>query len=189
MRHRVFIAVNLPESVKNRLFEYQNKWPELPVRWVRPESAHITLAFVGYTDDEGLVDVCNITEEVAKRNRPFEVVLTKICYGPPEKMPPRMFWVTGDKSRDFSALRQDLEASLSASQRVSFVPEGREFFPHITLGRINQWAWKKIEPEERPEIDEDLNLRFFVDSIDVMESELRKGGPKYTILGSCKLEQ
>jgi 2'-5' RNA ligase len=44
-----------------------------------------------------------------------------------------------------------------------------------------------MEREEVPRIDEPINHTFLVESIDVMESELKKGGPKYTILESLKL--
>lgn len=64
MRHRVFIAINLPEDIKQKLSEYEIKWPELPCRWTKKENLHITLAFLGYTTDEELVEVCKITKEV-----------------------------------------------------------------------------------------------------------------------------
>ncbi|MDP2910533.1 MAG: hypothetical protein Q8N58_01975, partial [bacterium] len=65
--------------------------------------------------------------------------------------------------------------------------ENREFAFHITLARISQWAWQRIEPEERPEINEDINLNFPVNSIEIMESILKKGGPEYVILESYNL--
>ena len=58
---------------------------------------------------------------------------------------------------------------------------------HITLARLRQWEFNKIEPEEKPEINEDINLTFEVNSIEVMESELKRGGPNYIVLESCRL--
>ena len=200
MGHRIFIAINLLENIKRKLAEYEGKWPDLPARWTKVNNIHITLVFLGHLDDEELVDVCKITKEVASRNSPFRVVLNKICYGPvneggnkPPRSPkfseekfwrPRMVWAVGEKSQEFAALRDDLEKSLVQSEAVSFSPENRAFSPHVTLARINQWEWRKIEPEERPEVNEDINLSFDVDSIEIMESELKRGGPKYTILKS-----
>jgi 2'-5' RNA ligase len=107
-------------------------------------------------------------------------------YGPPKKLPPKFIWAEGEKSEELSLLRQDLEDSLT--ERVKFVPENRVFAPHITLARINAWEWKGIEPEERPEINENLDLIFTVESIEVMESEMRKGGPVYTVIESHPLK-
>ena len=36
----------------------------------------------------------------------------------------------------------------------------------------------------KPEISEDIDLTFTVETIEVMESELKRGGPQYTILES-----
>jgi 2'-5' RNA ligase len=45
-----------------------------------------------------------------------------------------------------------------------------------------------IEPEERPEINESIDLAFTVESIEVMESVLKRGGPQYSIIESHNLQ-
>lgn len=186
-RWRIFIAINLPDDIKKKLAEYQKKWPELPIRWTKPKNIHITLDFLGYLRDEELLEVSRITKEVALRHSPFLVNLIKICYGPIDKKPPRMIWVVGKKSQEFASLRDDLDKSLAGSQKLYFVPEEREFSPHVTLGRIRKWEWQRIDPEERPEIDEEIDLTFPVNSIEVMESVLRRGGAEYSVLESALL--
>ncbi len=163
MRHRIFIAINLPEGIKERLAAYQSKWPELPVRWTKKDNLHITLEFLGYLTDEELLKACQSTKELASKHKSFIITLNKICYGPPKK-PPRMIWVVGEKIE---------ELNLS---------------PHITLGRMNAWEFRKIELEERPQVDEDINLSFEVDSIELMESVLKRTGPTYDVVESCKLK-
>lgn len=185
-RHRVFIAINLPGDVKKALVRYQNKWPELPAKWTSQDNLHVTLAFLGHLTDAEIADVCKITEEVATTHNSFSINLNKVLYGPPRKMPPRMVWVEGEKSEEMAELKQELEEALMG--KISFRPEGRGFTPHITLARINEWEFKKIEPEERPEIAEDLNFTFTVESVEVMESVLKRGGPVYTTLESCSLK-
>ena len=164
MRHRIFVAINLPEETRGKLVEYQAKWPELPVRWTKKENLHITLEFLGYLTDEELIELCQKTKEIASEKKSFTVQLNKICYGPTDKKPPRMVWAVGEKIKEFN------------------------IHPHITLGRIKTWEFRRLEPEERPEINEDIDLSFEVNSIDVMESELKKTGPYYVILESCPLK-
>lgn len=164
MRHRIFIAINLPEDIKKRLVYYQSKWPELPVRWASPDNFHITLEFLGYISDEELLNACEEAKKLFSAHKSFTVNLNAICYGPPQKMPPRMIWVTGEKIRELNLT------------------------PHITLGRIKTWQWKQMDPEERPDVSEEINLSFEVNSIEVMESHLKKGGSKYTILETCNLK-
>ena len=106
-------------------------------------------------------------------------------YGPPKKMPPCMVWAEGEKSDDLTDLREDIQECLL--QEIRYRPEGRGFTPHITLARIREWEFRKIEPEERPEIEENIDLTFTVESIDVMESELKRGGPVYSIIESHNL--
>ena len=234
MRHRVFVAINLPENIKNKLVEYQEKRPDLPVRWTKKENLHITLMFLGYLIDEELLEVCNITKEIALKNQSFSINLKKIIYGPPKKIPPRLVWVEGEKSEELGKLQKDLENSFLTSratakgvaelrsspaslrsaeeENLSSSPtrvatkgkeedlssspspvkglksESRPYTSHLTLGRIKTWEFKQIEPEERPEINEDINLSFEVNSIEVMESQLKRTGPRYTILESCPLK-
>jgi len=201
MRHRIFIAVNLSEDIKQKFREYQDKIEELfipyrseasgsgPVRWTKPENLHITLIFLGYLENEDLAKICQITKEVASKHQPFSISLNKIIYGPPKKMPPRMVWVEGEKSEELGNLRKDLETAVfSTPIKTSQEPENRSYTPHITLGRIRQWEFRRIDPEERPQIDEDISLNFEVNSIEVMESQLERDGPEYTILESFELK-
>jgi 2'-5' RNA ligase len=183
MQRRVFIAINLPDSVKNNLSAQQLKWEELPCRWTKKESLHITLAFLGYLNDEELVELCRITKEVVSRHEPFFVSLKKIIYGPPNH-PLRMVWVQGEESKQLASLKKDLLNSLPIEKEK----ESRHFAPHITLGRLKQWEFKAIETQERPKIDEDISLNFEVKSIDIMESELKRGGSEYAIIESYPLE-
>ncbi len=186
MRHRIFIAVNLPKEVRKQLVNYQSKWPELPVKWTKPENLHITLIFLGNVNDSELVEICKTSKEIIEQHHCFGINLNQICYGPPKKMPPRMIWVKGQKSQELSDLKKDLESALL--EKANFHQENRAFSPHITLGRIRTWDWSKIEPEERPEVNEIIDLGFEVGSIDVMESELKRDGPKYIILEPCVLK-
>jgi len=185
-RHKIFIAINLPNDIKKQLFSYSKKWVDLPARWVSKDNLHITLEFLGALTDKEIGEICVIVKEVTERHESFSLNLIKILYGPPNKMPPKMVWAEGEKSKELAMLRQDLENSLT--EKVAFVPENRSFAPHITLARINAWEFRSIEPEERPEINENIDLAFTVESIQVMESEMRKGGPVYTILESHNLK-
>ena len=186
MPHRVFTAINLPEEVKKDFLDYQSKWSDFPIRWTKKDNLHITLIFIGYTPEEKLGEICQITKEVAALHRSFSIDLNKICYAPPKKIPPRMIWAEGEKVKELTDLKQDLEKSLAAAG-IHLESNNREFQPHITLGRIRTWQWKRIEPEERPDIEKDISLNFEVNSVEVMESQLKRSGAEYAILESCNL--
>lgn len=185
-RKRIFIAINLPDNTREKLLSFQKKWPDLPARWTKKENLHITLVFLGYISDEELLRVCEATGRVTVRHKPFDIRLNQVLYGPPKKLPPRMVWAEGNKSLQLVALRKDLEQSLM--DEVRFLSEDKSFSPHITLARIRTWDWRKIEPNEQPEVNEEIDWPFDVSSIEVMESNLRKDGPEYIVLQSFNLD-
>lgn len=196
---RIFIAVNLPEGIKTELGNLQKEiaglFPEDyseeksrgVIKWVLPKNLHITLLFIGYVREERLSDVCRIVEGIAKEQKPFSLRINKVCYGPPRVMPPRLIWVDLEKNRDTAEISERL-ADKMLEAGILREKETRPFSPHITLGRINGWQWKQIEPEERPEIDREISLQFEVKSIEVMESILKRTGAEYVILKSMKIQ-
>ena len=150
-RRRVFIAINLPKDIINELASYQKKWPELPARWTIKENLHITLSFLGYLTDTEMGEICLAAKEVAGRHKSFELVLNKISYGPFNKKTKRMVWANGEKSKELSILKRDLENSFS--ERINFLPERRSLLPHINLARLKTLEWRSIDPEERLDIN------------------------------------
>jgi len=184
MSHRIFIAINLPEDIKNRLIEIQRKWIDLPVRWTKRASLHLTLVFLGYVSDQELYQICDITKKVAKSHQSFFINFKKILFGPPGRSP-RMIWVEGEKNAELAKLKQDLESALSFEESIGFKPEERAFSPHINLARIRMEEWQAIK--KVPKIEEEISLNFAVNSIEVMESQLLRSGAEYAILESAEL--
>jgi len=194
MRRRIFIAINLPDDIKEDLeknqHEIESLFPEEQtrgmIRWVKKENLHITLLFLGYLLDEEVGEVCRNIKKAVSGKSVFSLKLEKISYGPPGKIPPLMIWAIGEKVKEIVDLKDSME-KLLISPEVKFGKENRGFKLHITLARIRAWQWRKIEPEERPEIERRISLDFEVNSIEVMESKLKRGGAEYIVLESVKL--
>ena len=184
-RHRTFIAINLPNDVKKVLAGYQKKWADVPARWTATENLHITLLFLGDLTDLELGGVCLAVKGVLEKNNSINITLNKVAYGPEGKLPPRYIWAGGQVSNEASLLKKDLEDALL--ELVKFNVDAYAFHPHITLARINSMAWRAIESEERPEVGEQIELTFTVESIEVMESELTRQGPRYSTIESHSL--
>ena len=185
MKRRLFIAINLPEDIKNKLIEYQKKWTDLPVRWTPKLNLHITLVFIGYVDDDEMFKICNIVRQAGRQYNPFNINLERIILGPPNR-PPRMFWVEGEKNEEIAKLKNDFEDFLLGSRNSGYrKKEARAYRPHITLGRIKQGQWRKLSPQ--PEVDEKFEFSFPVETIEVMQSNLKRTGAEYTVLESTNL--
>lgn len=191
MMRRIFIAINLSENIKKKLQEYQRKWADLPLRFVKKNSLHLTILFIGYVNDEQMLEICRKTREVAQKHQFFELNFNKICFGPPGKSP-RLIWLEGEKNEALINLKRDIEKNIAADkgdERVftEIEKELKVFVPHITLARIRQIEWRKLE--ESPKIDKEILINVPVNSIEVMESNLKRGGAEYAILESAPLKQ
>ena len=180
-KHRIFIAINFLPEIKKEFLFYQKKWEDLPVRWTKEDNLHLTLVFIGYVEDEGLLKILETTKEIAKNSQPFFIHFQRILLGPPGRTP-RMFWVEGEKNQELSVLRNNLEKELSGLKARQ---EFREFKVHITIGRIKILEWRQLQ--KKPRIEEKISITVPVNSIEVMESKLKPTGPDYFVLESIKL--
>jgi len=206
MQHRIFIAINLPEEIKKELENLEKETAELfpqetsrgLVRWIKKDNLHITLLFLGYLKEEDIPQICQIVKEISKIQTIFSLEFKKVLYGPPNKIPPRLVWVELGKNRELTGLVEKLKQKVEETGILRKIEKTRlqryalhcgqgEFSPHITLGRIKTWQWRRIEPEERPDIGKDISLNFQVHSIEVMESQLKRSGAEYTVLESAPL--
>jgi len=191
-KRRIFVAVDLPGQVKKKLLAFQKDWNHLPVRWTKEANLHLTLVFIGYVDDDEMLEVCRLAKEAVKKHSPFEINFNEICLGPPAKSdgwptrPPRMIWLSGEKSLALADLKNDLEEVLLDSGGSGFNRrDNRAFNPHITLARIRQAEWKQLSG--RPEIEKQVSFIVPVESVMVMESHLSRSGAEYAVLENIGL--
>ena len=176
--YRIFIAINLPDDTKEQLLAYRDRWPEIPARWTTKENLHLTLAFLGNTSDQALEKVCGAIKQIGERHNPFSIEFTKIVYEP-SKQAPKMIWALGDSPK-LLALQKDVAQTLHAEQEQNFTP-------HLTLARLRAFELQRMEPEEIPDINEEISFSFKVTSIEVMESKPRRSGAEYSIVQSVLL--
>lgn len=185
MRHRVFVAINLPESVKKRLARYREKFSRLPARWTKTASLHLTVVFIGYVTDEQMLEICRISREVAAKSDPFLIDFERVLLAPVGRAP-RMIWLEGKTNDILNKLKNDLEETLLEANSGFRHLENRVTRPHITLARIKQGAWRALETP--PVVDEKFEADVPVANIEVMESDLRHDGAEYVVLESCPLK-
>lgn len=156
-RQRAFVAINLPDEIKSELASYREKWSYLPARWTKEDNFHITLSFLGDLSKEQIQEVIRRLQKTAKKFKPREIKLARICLSPAHRQP-AMVWVEVQADPIFSHYE---------IQR-----------PHITLAR---------KLKGRPEINQPIDLSFWANSIELMASHLYPTGAEYAILSSIKL--
>ena len=176
MRRRLFIAINPPEEIKKTLSLVKKGFPEIPAKWTEKNNIHLTLLFIGHADDDKVEEIKGRIKRATEKIKPFEMEIETISYAPSDSIPPKMIWAEIVRSDPLNQLRSKIGSDYD------------DFFPHITLARINRWQLSKMEPEELPMI-ETKGTTFMVEFVDLMESNISKGSLKYELLERFELNK
>ncbi|MGD9714824.1 MAG: RNA 2',3'-cyclic phosphodiesterase, partial [Thermomicrobiales bacterium] len=132
---RLFLAVPLPEAVKTRILEIESvpAISALPLRFVDPDRAHITLHFLGATPPERAELIALSLQQAFSRQRGAHLSTGELGLYPGARKP-RVLWlgIDGDTA-DLGVLhRKAGEALLQMGMDI----ERRAFQAHITIGRV-----------------------------------------------------
>ena len=120
---RAFFAVPLDDALRPGLAAVQEdlRAAGAEVSWVRPESLHLTLKFLGEVPDQARFDLPRFAE--------FELELADVG-----EFDGRVVWA-GCRG-DVGPLREVASALEEAGESVGVPREKRRFSPHVTIGRI-----------------------------------------------------
>ncbi len=185
-RRRIFLGVRLPAGLRKQLATYQNKWNELPAKWVEEENLHMTLLFLGRLREDQVGKTVETVHEVEKKFNPFSIFFKKVTYAPPKEEIPKLIWAEGKKSDSLKKLRESLKTELH-NARLYYGSDKHDFIPHITLARLKKWAWKRMNPYEKPTVEDKVNFQVEIDNFEVIESKLSSNGPRYITLEKVNL--
>ncbi|MFC1569221.1 RNA 2',3'-cyclic phosphodiesterase [bacterium] len=182
---RSFIAVHLSDRVREQIAEFQSglKRSAADVKWVRPESMHITLKFLGDIAPDQIKSITNIMHELSRPVNSFMLTIRGVgCF--PNESRPRVLWLGIQTDNDVLInIGNGLNAAL---QDIDFEPEKRSFKPHLTLGRVK--SQKNIYDVVQQMHAEGFDSEpFCVDTIHLMQSKLKPSGAEHNILKSIQL--
>jgi 2'-5' RNA ligase len=177
---RLFVAVNLPSEIRERLAAAQDRLrrAQADVSWVRAENIHVSLKFLGETEEKRLERIRSALHEVAWAGAPFPMEMSGVgSFG--GRIPRVVYVGVSDGAEPLTQLAGRIEAALG---RVGFPKERRGFTAHLTLGRVrsprNAEALLAALEEFRAEKFGTLTAT----QLDLMQSELRPTGSVYTVL-------
>ncbi|MCL0087321.1 RNA 2',3'-cyclic phosphodiesterase [Dehalococcoidia bacterium] len=189
---RAFIAIELPDQAKCDLSQLLNSirpGQERAVKWVNPDSIHLTLKFLGNIPAEKVANIARAIGEAAAVAKPFTVELQGLGAFPSLRSP-RVVWVgVGGDVQLIVNLQKRIDQVLIP---LGFPTERRQFSPHLTLGRVRD----KATSQERRSLGESIrSMRlegsppFLVDEVCLMRSTLTSAGAIYHRLASIHLTQ
>lgn len=181
---RAFIAIELPLEIHSQLENVVKRLKAaraVSVRWVASGNIHLTLKFLGDTEPANLKQLSVLLSEVASRYNPMTLVINGLGAFPNNKRP-RVIWIGVEIPTQMKDLRWDIEG---AAERIACPPEGRDFSPHLTLGRVQKNATR----ENTENISAALAAitvgelgRFQSTGFTLFRSDLRPSGSIYTPL-------
>lgn len=175
---RLFIATTFPTAVTLHLNERVSALrPKLPsASWVRPESQHLTFAFLG-EQPESIVETVSAPLQVALKAVPsFEAALHGCGFFPNPRRA-RVGWVGLEPEQPF----EDIATIVRDVVTKAGVPlDGAQFRPHLTLMRVRDgWPPASIDMFERG-LRDYRSDPFTVGEITLYSSQLNPKGAIHT---------
>ena len=182
---RTFVAILPSAQLHRACADVAAAGRGLPVRWVRPESVHLTLKFLGDVGMNGVPAIHQALRQAAAGLPPFSVAARGLgCF--PNATRPRVLWMGLDDAQGkLLELHHRIEPTLAA---LGIPLEERPFRPHLTLARARA---TRVGREVDAFLNEYSNRTFghlVVSQVHLMRSDLDAKGAVYTRLYSIALQ-
>ena len=182
---RIFIAIKI--EPENNLLRIHSSLKSLlvseKINWVDPANVHLTLAFLGDTEEDRIKVAAIMLKQKCTGFGEFDFNLSGTGVFK-DYRDPRVIWIGINESEKLAELFGRIKTGLEDS---GFKTEDRHFRPHITIGRIkslkNVVALKSAVEKYR---DSEIQ-RVTVQEVILYESILKPTGPVYKPAGIFKL--
>ncbi len=141
---RIFIGLDIENSIRDRIRRFMDgvRGFAPDARWVRPESIHVTLKFVG---EKAMPTVEEIRRSLTSiKSRPIDLSFRGSGFFPTAKSA-RVFWIGVHGGPEFGQLAATIDETMA---RLGIPKEDHVFSPHLTLGRAGKPGsprWQKGE--------------------------------------------
>ncbi len=182
---RSFIAIEISDELHKAIDQIQkNLKMKIPrARWVKPDSIHLTIKFLGGIDLQQVQRISGHMNDWIEEFHSYELQPQGLGAFP-NTHHPRVLWIG---FRHVPDIHYNLVGKIeSALFSMGFPREPKRHFPHLTLSRFN-------EPVHIPEFDalcrnEMIELPDFqVKQVTLFQSDLTQRGARYTPLFSAPL--
>jgi 2'-5' RNA ligase len=183
-RLRLFVAIAIPEAVRNEMVAVQRELQPLAlgdVRWTNPEQLHLTLKFLGDVPSASIEAMNNSLAEACAGVRPFLLRAKGVGFFPNERQP-RVIWVGFEGGENVLAdLQLRVERLLAPFAEK---PGGEKFLAHATLGRFQKYRRHKTEKllPRAAELVGHVFGEWRVEDVGLFRSELLPDGARHNRL-------
>jgi 2'-5' RNA ligase len=140
---RFFVALDIDPEIRERIARFRNQMRMFApdVRWVGPETFHVTLQFLGETKKAD--EIRRALKEV--KTNPVQLTFRDAGFFPNPKAP-RVFWVGIESDQHLETLADSVAR---ATRPLGFERDAGPYTPHLTLARAGSGRPRPV-PGERP---------------------------------------
>lgn len=174
---RLFIGIRTAPD-RNFLKLYSSLQKEMEgeqVKWSVPENIHLTLVFLGQTDESRIAALSDVLKHVCGGKRRFEISLKGIGVFKSLR-DPRVLWAGVYQSDLLATLQAEIASALRG---IGFSLEEKPFSPHITIGRIRKISSSDTFGVTLLKYHGTDIQQVQVDEVILYESILKQEGPVY----------
>ena len=132
---RIFIAVKIDptEALKTMFSDFRTGLKDERIKWTEMEKFHITLVFLGDTEEDKIESVSEMLKGVCMGFGDFSITIKGTGLFKNLK-DPRVIWTGVEPSEKLIKLHESVKLGL---KDTDITIEDRPYRPHLTLGRIN----------------------------------------------------
>jgi 2'-5' RNA ligase len=144
---RLFVALDIDDDIRTRISRFLDGVREFApeARWVRPESLHVTLKFIGEKSEEETETIKQSLEMIVCAA--FQINIRGYGFFPGSR-PPRGFWIGVEAEPKLAFLAASVDKRLAA---LNLPNEERAFNPHLTLARRAVGSGRARKKESDPQ--------------------------------------
>jgi 2'-5' RNA ligase len=153
------------------------------IKWVDPANIHLTLAFLGDTEEKRIKSIARMLKEKCTGFNEFDFVLAGIGIFKNYR-DPRVIWVGIQSSEKLAILNNIISEGLKSN---GFRIEERQFRPHLTLGRVKSCKDTENLKSVLEKYRDTEFQKVEVKEVILYESILLQTGPIYKSLGIFSL--
>lgn len=148
-KKRIFIAIPLPQEIREKITEAIERLRWLPIRWIPQENWHVTLIPPFTADNDEIAAVRLGIQRRFGQFSSFAIDFEAVVLAPIGQEA-RMIWLAGP----FSSQLQELKDALEWMLRDQFSGnghkgDGRRLLPHVTLARFCEGDLRALEVKTR----------------------------------------
>jgi len=182
---RTFVAIDIPRCSKidECLDAMSSKLAGEKIRWMAGNNLHLTLKFLGDTEEKTVTDIGSGLKTLAQSLDAFSMTIRSVGIFK-NLRDPRIIWLGIDSGNELMQLQAEVENLIV---QFGFPSEERKFSPHLTVGRIKSLKNKQALQQVIETFHEQVLHEFIVPEVIFYESILRKEGPEYIPLGRYRL--